>query len=739
MKTPGLWLASATLAMIAWIPREAADSSGRRKSALTDRCTPSVLRMSAVAPVLNCLLSAVWLGTFAAGAVTGEPSRDDLPGSSEAAALHREFPLLAKLLTAEGPWELEPEELARTVFERPPRIAEGSRAFPLLFQDQREKDGWPGEKVFDQRAYETEYYAFDRANPVIKLHIGRPLVFSQQHGRVEAVAASRARVAQFPFLDPEMIPPLLARLDGVAGALTRFGARKLPSEHPLVSRYALPNHVVMSVADYTGSTNGTPYVEITLVPAEPVRRFEGTQTVAFPGAEGFGRFAVGGRGGKVYVVTSLEDYLPKGRPGREEGVYGQASEYATALGEGRWRPYVDALGNRHPGVGEPLLPAYPALPPEPVIAGTLREAVEAEGPRYVVFAVSGDIELKSDLVIRNPYITIAGQSAPGDGIQIRSWGVKVQTHDVVLRHLRIRVGEVKGPGSLRRTLGEQTHALDLAGMNIILDHCDVAYANDQVFNIYGTDRRVAVTVQWTYIYGAPKRSTHEKGRHSMTSVGAGWGFVSLHHNLIAHGEHRNPRVDMLDYDFRNNVVYNFLGTGYGSDNDTRRLNYVGNTLKKGPDSTGSPPYAFAGKGRYWQAYGEGNQLPADFKSVFEAPDGVVVSRPHPSAPPTTHPAAEAYRLVLAHGGATKPIRDRVTAYVARTVRDGTGFVPGTPDDWPDGGFARYAPAAAPVDRTRNGIPDDWEVARGLDPRKAAAIGRDLDARYDNLEVFLNSR
>ena len=108
---------------------------------------------------------------------------------------------------------------------------------------------------------------------------------------------------------------------------------------------------------------------------------------------------------------------------------------------------------RSPAQGQPLLPGYPALPPEPVIHGTLREAVEAEGPRYVVFAVSGDIALKSELVIRNPYITIAGQSAPGKGIQIRNWGVKVETHDVILRHLRIRVGEIKGPGDLRRTAG----------------------------------------------------------------------------------------------------------------------------------------------------------------------------------------------------------------------------------------------------------------------------------------------
>jgi hypothetical protein len=687
----------------------------------------------------EALLVAIGLGAFAPHTVAGAASPAELRGSAEATALEREFPFLARLLTANAPWEQEPARLANAIFARPPKIAQGSAGYPLLFQDQRERNGWPGEKAFDQWAYESEYYAFDRVHPVIKLHVGRPIVFAMQHGRVEALAASRERVDQFPFLDPKVIPPLLARLDGIAGALARFGARKLPSEHPLVSKYALPNDVVMTVTNLTGSTNGTPYVEIMLTPAEPVRKFEATQTLAFPGAEGAGRFAVGGRGGKIYLVTSLEDYLPHGRPGRREGTYGQSSSYATTLGEGRWIPYVDALGNPRPGEGRPLLPAYPALPPEPVIRGTLREAVEAEGPRYVVFAVSGDIELKSDLVISNPYITIAGQSAPGKGVQIRNWGVRVETHDVILRHLRIRVGETKGPGDLRRTLGEQTRALNLNGMNVIADHCEAAYANDQIFNTYGTDRRVAATLQWSYIYGGPTRSTHEKGDHSMTTIAVGWGWVSLHHNLIAHSKRRNPRLDILPYDFRNNVIYNFLGAGYGSADDPRRLNYVGNTVKKGPDSIGNDAYGFsASGGPFGQYYAADNTLPSDFKGVLSVPDGTRLSQPYPFAPVTTHSADEAYRLVLEQGGATKPVRDAITTWVAQTVRDGSGFVPGTPDDWPHGGFDRYARATAPADRNANGIPDAWVIARGLDPATCKATGRDLDPRYDNIEVYLNS-
>ena len=549
---------------------------------------------------MNRLPKLLSLSLLAVLPTVGGFAADNLRNASEIESLQQAFPALAKLLSADAPWEQAPAQLAQTIFARPPQLIQGSAAYPLLLRDQRELDGWPGEKVFDQVSYETEVYAFDRARPVIKLHVGRPLEFAMQHGRIEARAAARGGVDHFPVLDPAVIPPLLERLNGIASSLARFGARKLPSEHPLVSNYALPNGVNMTVTNLTGSTNETPYVEIMLNPAAPVAKFAGTQTIAFPGAEGAGRFALGGRGGKVYVVTSLEDYLPNGRRGRKEGTYGQASHYGATLGEGNFRPYVDALGNLHPDQGQPLLPAFDALPAEPVIPGTLREAVEAEGPRTVVFAVSGDIELKSELVIQNPYITIAGQSAPGEGVQIRNWGVKVETHDVILRHLRIRVGEIKGPGKLRRVLGEQTHALDLAGMNVIADHCEAAFANDQIFNTYGSKYREAATLQWSMIYGGPTKSTHEKGDHSMSTVAVGWTYVSLHHNLFAHTKLRNPRLDMLTYDFRNNVIYNFYGNGYGSPNDTRRLNYVGNTMKKGPDSIGSAAYAFSGTGPFWQ-------------------------------------------------------------------------------------------------------------------------------------------
>ena len=437
------------------------------------------------------LIFILFIGVFSGQSV------NPLKGTAEAQTLLQEFPFLGKLLTTESPWEIQPEALANKVFDRMPEIAQGDEEYPLLFRDRREENGWLSEKIFEQVAYESEYYTFDREYPVMKLHVGRPLLFDVQHGRVEALARAKNLTSQFPILDPDVIPTFLQNLDNIVDLLAPFGARRLPHDSYLVSNYLLPNGVQMTVTNLTGSTNGTPYVEIELRPWGPVEKFAGSQTLAFKEAEGAGRYSRGGRGGKVFVVTSLDDYLLNGRPGRPDGELGQASDYATTLGEGKWVPYVDDLGNAQPGKGRPILPGFPALPAEELVHGTLREAVEAEGPRYVVFAVSGTISLKEPLEIKNPYITIAGQTAPGDGIQIRNFGIKVETHDVILRHLRIRVGDIKGPGNLKRELGEQTHALDLNAMNIIADHCDIAYACDQVFNTYGQFKREATTIQWS--------------------------------------------------------------------------------------------------------------------------------------------------------------------------------------------------------------------------------------------------
>ena len=145
------------------------------------------------------------------GVVSGQAA-NPLKGTAEAQILLQEFPFLGKLLTTESPWEMQPEALAKKVFDRMPEIAQGNEEYPLLFSDRREENGWLGEKIFDQLAYESEYYSFDREYPVMKLHVGRPLLFDVQHGRVEALARAKNLTSQFPFLDPESNTSVFAKI-----------------------------------------------------------------------------------------------------------------------------------------------------------------------------------------------------------------------------------------------------------------------------------------------------------------------------------------------------------------------------------------------------------------------------------------------------------------------------------------------------------------------------------------------
>ena len=139
-----------------------------------------------------------------------------------------------------------------------------------------------------------------------------------------------------------------------------------------------------------------------------------------------------------------------------------------------------------------------------------------------------------------------------------------------------------------------------------------------------------------------------------------------------------------------------------------------------------------------QWYGKGNTLPDDFIGDFGKSDVAVINAPIPSIPVRTQSAEEAYKQVVEKGGATKPVRDNITSYVAQTVKDGNGCIPGTPTDWPDGGYGKYPEAKAPLDENQNGIPDKWEISHGLDLKNTKATGRDLDPKYDNIEIYMNS-
>ncbi|KPL05627.1 hypothetical protein AMJ85_11550 [candidate division BRC1 bacterium SM23_51] len=406
------------------------------------------------------------------------------------------------------------------------------------------------------------------------------------------------------------------------------------------------------------------------------------QLPAFPGAEGFGAHSLGGRGGKIYEVTNLNDSGP----------------------------------------------------------GSLREAIEASGPRIVVFRVSGTIALKKNLVIRNPYITIAGQTAPGDGICLKDYQLSVNADHVVVRFLRCRPADNMGASIDSLSVSE--------GERVIIDHCSASWSVDETLSVSSSSPDLkTVTVQWCLITESLHDSVHSKGPHGYGSLIRGsWGAAySFHHNYYAHHRARSP----LLLDFRNNVIYNWHGSsaGYNSDSDSiTKLNYIGNYLKLGVNSTEG--YAYDERCRYSRSYFEGNfyngRYPADPWSLVRFSNWTSAEIaaykqdvPFAVAQVTTDDALTAYKRVLRFGGAILPKRDAVDIRVLKDVQNGTGTI--IDDEDQVGGWPTLASGAPPVDSDHDSMPDDWESARGLDPNDAddGASDRDGDG-YTNVEEYLNS-
>ena len=415
---------------------------------------------------------------------------------------------------------------------------------------------------------------------------------------------------------------------------------------------------------------------------------------AFPGAEGFGRFASGGRGGAVVAVTNLNDSGP----------------------------------------------------------GSLREAVSA-GNRTVVFRVSGTIALESDLLIAQSNLTIAGQTAPGDGICLRGHPLRLRgANDVVIRHLRVRPGAESG----KAIDGIEVRG----GRNIIIDHCSVSWTVDEAMNTWHGARDL--TVQWCVISEPLNRSVHPKGAHG---YGASWGGenVSYHHNLFAHATARTPSVAgqarerTVLMDHRNSVIFNWEHRS--CDGKPSSINMVNNYYKPGPATLPAVRRRIAriddtratyGFDSFWHIAGnvvEGfPEISADNWAGgvdFEGGTSINFNRrmdPFPVAPVTTQSAEEAYRLVLAHAGATRPRRDPVDTRVLAEAMSGIPTFGNGIIDSPAqvGGWPELRSAPAPVDSDGDGMPDAWETARGLNPRDPADRNdRRLQRDYTNLETYLS--
>ncbi|MDA0207083.1 MAG: pectate lyase [Acidobacteria bacterium] len=438
---------------------------------------------------------------------------------------------------------------------------------------------------------------------------------------------------------------------------------------------------------------------------------------AFPGAEGHGSMTRGGRGGPAIAVTNLDDSGP----------------------------------------------------------GSLRAAVEAEGARIVVFRVSGTIVLESPLRISNPYITIAGQTAPGDGIALRKHPIQIDADEVVIRYVRVRLGDESGDDA--DAVSSRYHK------NIILDHLSASWSIDEAVSLYHGE---TVTVQWTLISESLYGSNHIKGSHGFGGI---WGsnYSTYHHNLLAHHSSRNPRfASGCGYtDHRNNVVFNWgINSAYGGEKQQQGnpkfsdcvVNMVGNYYKPGPATIpGAVSHRIANPssrdeaadfGKWFIAgnFMQGNAavtqenwqggVQAQHGDTYVA--GLKLDEPWPAMPIREQSAEEAYRVVLSDVGASLPKRDALDRRIIEETRrgeatyEGTGYKEAHPEidasrpsgiiDSPQdvGGWPELAALPAPSDSDNDGMPDAWEEKFGLDPRVAADPTLDSDRDgYTNIEEFLN--
>ncbi len=453
---------------------------------------------------------------------------------------------------------------------------------------------------------------------------------------------------------------------------------------------------------------GKPFVPWAAKPADLPQ----AKIPAFPGAWGGGMYSFGGRGGKVYVVTSLADAGP----------------------------------------------------------GTLREACNAIGPRIVVFQVAGVIHLENRIRIRAPYITIAGQTAPGDGICVRGATVSIDTHDVVIRHMRFRRGETN-VANRDDSLGGNPVG------NIVLDHVSASWGLDENFSLYrhmyrppegGQELKlptVNITIQWSL-----SSEALDTYHHSLGSTIGGHNS-SFHHNLWACNAGRNPSIGMDGgFNFVNNVLFNWRHRTVDGGDQRSQYNIIANYYKPGPATPDSDirhrvlrpdgrrstrektsPLVW---GRAYVAENEVEGNPTvtadnwsggvqidDANNVAKVLADVRYVEPFPMAPVPKQSAQDAYAAVVANVGATLPRRDAVDRRIIEQVRSGSvrsatknGIIT---DVAQVGGYPAYQ--GEPVaDADLDGMPDDWERRHGFNPTDPGDAMLDATGDgYSNLERYLN--
>jgi len=416
--------------------------------------------------------------------------------------------------------------------------------------------------------------------------------------------------------------------------------------------------------------------------------FAQAQQLAFPGAEGYGRFALGGRGGKVLFVTNLNDKGP----------------------------------------------------------GSLRAAIEVQGPRIVVFKVSGTIKLESSLRIKHPRITIAGQTAPGDGICLRKYPLIISADDAVVRFIRVRLGD---------EADNKVDGIDVSdAQNVIVDHCSVSWTLDEAVNTYHGAKNV--TIQWCLISESLHNSRLQQGHGFAASLGG--VNTSYHHNLLANNAGRNPSIageksnPTINLDFRNNVVFNWQYRTL--DGRPRSINVVNNYYKAGPASDENLKIVKIQSledGSFGKWYVQGNVLEDRSRSrrrnnlirvdSLNTPlESAMIDEPVDFAPVSTETAAEAFTNVLLYAGAIRPKRDSHDERIIREVRTGkTTFGNGIISSQTEvGGWPKLLSTKPQQDIDNDGMPDEWE--RRFSPKGDLSLQSYLDLDgdgYTNVEEYLN--
>jgi pectate lyase len=435
--------------------------------------------------------------------------------------------------------------------------------------------------------------------------------------------------------------------------------------------------------------------------------------IAFPDAEGFGKFTTGGRGGKVMIVSNVND----------SG------------------------------------------------AGSFREAVEGKGPRIIVFGISGTIHLLSNLKI-GANVTIAGQSAPGDGICVADYPISLAGDNIIIRYMRFRMGDrYQNEGMVNGAGGDDAFGGQRC-KNIIVDHCTMSWSTDEVFSVYAGD---STTLQWNLISEPLNYSYHfETGDKDFEHHGFG-GIIgglhtSFHHNLYAHCVSRTPRFNGIRHtptelvDFTNNVIYNWASNNvYGGEGGT--YNITNNYYKPGPSTNNSVkarvanPYKTSSIpfGKYYVVgnYIDGNAEVSRNNWLGVTMNGGTstdaeeskVTTPFAVVAVPTQKAVDVYNIVLKSVGASLPKRDTLDERIINNVKNRTGKIIDVQGGYPHGTSYDISKKAWPVlksspalkDSDNDGMPDAWERKNRLNPNDAkdSSVYK-MSKHYTNIEMYLNS-